>query len=572
MCQARPSNPNREARLSVCKRETEKRVKRCSPKPDVLKLGDLPAKLEEGYISVPQFQRQFVWGIDDCAKLLDSVFKGYPLGTVTLWQTHERLRQVKKIAGHVFPQAKEGYPVNYVLDGQQRLTSIYACLKGERIFNGVAEVDYGKVFLKLDAIDGDDEWVTSEEPGSPADTYISIAELFDPNYPMLQEKYGPALFKTVCKCSEVLKTYPIPTIELTGASLLEATDIFTRINTTGKRLSVFEVMSARVYRETPHFDLIEKRDEQKEKWRKAGFETLPDYVTLQAMALCLHKSCTKDAVLSLTPNEVAGKWSKIDKAFTEAIDYLRTVFGIPAADLLPYDVLIIPFVYFMFKNKGKKPTSSQTKWLKDYFWRTALTQRFSNAVASKLTTDVAFFDTVLKDKTPNKSHLPLVSITPKRIAAEGTFKTGSSFIKAILCLFAKCRPLSLRTNAPVLIDNSWVSKKNAKNYHHFFPRAYMKGVGTGESLREVDHIANIIIIDSADNQYIKKDAPSKYVGRFRQDNPDLDAALKSHLIDDAKAFGICKDNYQKFFDRRVSRICEELTKNIVRRDEDELMA
>ena len=545
-------------------------MKRCSPKPDVLKLGDLPAKLEEGYISVPQFQRQFVWGIDDCAKLLDSVFKGYPLGTVTLWQTHERLRQVKKIAGHVFPQAKEGYPVNYVLDGQQRLTSIYACLKGERIFNGVAEVDYGKVFLKLDAIDGDDEWVTSEKPGSSADTYISIAELFDPNYPILQEKYGPALFKTVCKCSEVLKTYPIPTIELTGASLLEATDIFTRINTTGKRLSVFEVMSARVYRETPHFDLIEKRDEQKEKWRKAGFETLPDYVTLQAMALCLHKSCTKDAVLSLTPDEVASKWAKLDKAFTEAIDYLRTVFGIPAADLLPYDVLIIPFVYFMFKNKGKKPTSSQTKWLKDYFWRTALTQRFSNAVASKLTIDVAYFDAVLKDKTPNKTHLPLVSITPKRIAAEGAFKTGSAFIKAILCLFAKRRPLSLRTNAPVLIDNSWVSKKNAKNYHHFFPRAYMKALGSAESTREVDHIANIIIIDSADNQYIKKDAPSKYIARFRRDNPDLDAALKSHLIDDVETFGIDKDNYQQFFDRRVSRICEELTKNIVRRDEDEL--
>ena len=547
-------------------------MKRCEPKPDVLKLGELPVKLEQGHISIPQFQRQFVWGIDDCAKLLDSVFKGYPIGTVTLWQTHERMRQVKNIAGHVFPQAKEGYPVNYVLDGQQRLTSIYACLKGERIFNGVAEVDYGKVFLKLEASDDDDNWVVTDVSGCKEDTYISISELFAPNYPALQKKYDDSRFGLICELAEILKTYPIPTVELTGASLLEATDIFTRINTTGKRLSVFEVMSARVYRETPHFDLIEKRDEQKAKWSKAGFETLPDYVTLQAMALCLHKRCTKDAVLSLTSDEVAGKWAKIDKAFGEAIDYLHTVFGIPVADLMPYDVLIIPFVYFMFKNKGKKPTSSQAKWLKDYFWRTALTQRFSNAVASKLTNDVAFFDAVLKGKTPNKSHLPLVSITPKRIAAEGAFKTGSAFIKAILCLFAKCRPLSLRTNAPVLIDNSWVSKKNAKNYHHFFPRAYMKGVESGGSLREVDHIANIIIIDSADNQYIKKDAPSKYIGRFRQDNLDLDAALKSHLIDDVETYGIDKDNYQKFFDRRVARICEELTKNIVRRDEDELLA
>lgn len=547
-------------------------MKRCKPEPGRLKLGELPDKLEHGDISIPQFQRQFVWGIEDCAKLLDSVFKGYPIGTVTLWQTHERMRQVKKITGHVFPQAKEGYPVNYVLDGQQRLTSIYACLKGELIFNGVAEVDYSKVFLKLDEADDDDNWVVTNASALQEDAYISISELFTPNYPALQKKYGDLRFRMICELTEILKTYPIPTVELTGASLSEATDIFTRINTTGKRLSVFEVMSARVYRETPHFDLIEKRDEQKEKWRLAGFETLPDYVTLQAMALCLHKSCTKDAVLSLTSDEVASKWGKIDKAFGEAIDYLHTAFGIPAADLMPYDVLIIPFVYFMFKNKGKKPTSSQAKWMKDYFWRTALTHRFSNAVASKLTNDVAFFDAVLRGKTPNKTHLPLVTITPKRIAAEGAFKTGSAFIKAILCLFAKSHPVSLRTNSPILIDNSWVSKKNAKNYHHFFPRAYMKNVGQDGSAREVDHIANIIIIDSADNQFIKKDAPSKYLKRFRQDNADLDAALRTHLIDDVVSYGISKDNYQKFFDCRVSRICEELIKNIVRRDEDELLA
>ena len=116
----------------------------------MLKLGELPDKLEEGYISIPQFQRQFVWDIDDCAKLPDSVFKGRSVETDTLWQTHERMRQVKKIVGHVFPQAKEEYQVNYVLDGQQRLANSYAYLRGERICNGVVEEDYGKVALNLD--------------------------------------------------------------------------------------------------------------------------------------------------------------------------------------------------------------------------------------------------------------------------------------------------------------------------------------------------------------------------------------------------------------------------------------
>lgn len=542
----------------------------CKPKPDKFDLGDLPKKIEGGDITIPQFQRQYVWNLEDCAKLLDSVFKGYPIGTVTLWMTQERLRQVKKIAGHVFPQAKAGYPVNYVLDGQQRLTSVYVCLRGERVHNGKSEVDYGKVYLLLDVASKEDDLVVTDVSGLPSDAFVSIKDLFECDYNALNERFGKKVSKVVDYHNQLIG-YPISTIEFTGADLLEATEIFTRINTTGKRLSVFEVMSARVYREKPHFDLVEVRDCQRESWKTAGYDTLPDYVPLQAMAMCLHKSCTKDAILALTSEEVSKSWAKVDKAFSEAIDYLRIEMRIPVSDLLPYDVLVIPFVYFMYKNKGRKPSAGQAKWLKDYFWRTALTQRFSNAVASKLTNDVAFFDAVLKNKTPDKSHLPLVSLTPNKIAAEGAFKTGSSFIKAILCLFAAQRPQSFASGANVVIDNSWVSKKNAKNYHHFFPRAYMKKAGWKDPARDVDHVANIVIIDSADNQAVKDAAPATYIAMFKKKNAKLPAALKTHLIDDVVKFGIRANDYRKFFDRRIERICEELTKCIVPRKEDELI-
>ena len=116
------------------------------PKPDSFKLGELRGKIENGDITIPQFQRQFVWSLDNCAKLFDSIFKGYPVGTITLWTTQERMRNVKEIAGYKFPDAKPGYPVNYVLDGQQRLTSIYVGLRGEKIDNGKEVTDYGKLY------------------------------------------------------------------------------------------------------------------------------------------------------------------------------------------------------------------------------------------------------------------------------------------------------------------------------------------------------------------------------------------------------------------------------------------
>ena len=243
-----------------------------------------------------------------------------------------------------------------------------------------------------------------------------------------------------------------------------------------------------------------------------------------------------------------------------------------SSDLLPYDVLLIPFVYFMYRSKGEKPNAEQVKWLKDYFWRTSLSHRFSDAVVSKLGQDVKFFDALLANKKPSDAHLPNLTITPKIIASKGTFKMGSAFAKAILCLFAGHKPKSLSDGEDVTTGKAWLSKKNARNFHHFFPRAYMEKEGWSDSDRPVNNVANIIIIASDENQDIKKTAPSKYISKFRKKNPKLDDALKSHLIDDVDKFGVTTDDYATFFDRRVSKICKELFKCIVPRSMDELSA
>ena len=67
------------------------------PKPDSKKYSDLITELQNGIIKVPKFQRDFVWSIDKTAKLLDSILKGYPIGTFILWQTDERLNDIKNI-------------------------------------------------------------------------------------------------------------------------------------------------------------------------------------------------------------------------------------------------------------------------------------------------------------------------------------------------------------------------------------------------------------------------------------------------------------------------------------------
>jgi len=86
--------------------------------------------IETGKLRIPQFQREFVWSKEQTAKLIDSIIKGYPIGTFIFWETKESLPTVKNIGNAKLPEPKTGEAVLYVLDGQQRITSLYAVQKG----------------------------------------------------------------------------------------------------------------------------------------------------------------------------------------------------------------------------------------------------------------------------------------------------------------------------------------------------------------------------------------------------------------------------------------------------------
>jgi len=67
------------------------------PEPRNKKYRDLQSEIEKGEIKIPKFQREFVWSLDSTAKLLDSILKGYPIGTFIFWETSERLNSIRNI-------------------------------------------------------------------------------------------------------------------------------------------------------------------------------------------------------------------------------------------------------------------------------------------------------------------------------------------------------------------------------------------------------------------------------------------------------------------------------------------
>jgi hypothetical protein len=87
--------------------------------------------VSSGSIRIPAFQRGFVWDMDRIAYLMDSISKRYPFGSLLFWRTKSKLAVERKLGQFELPEPKQDYPIDYVLDGQQRLTSIFSVFQTE---------------------------------------------------------------------------------------------------------------------------------------------------------------------------------------------------------------------------------------------------------------------------------------------------------------------------------------------------------------------------------------------------------------------------------------------------------
>ena len=336
----------------------------------------------------------------------------------------------------------------------------------------------------------------------------------------------------------------------------KAVEIFNRINTTGKALTTFEIMVALTYDETLNFDLFDKHNTLQHKLDKSDYQ-IPDKVLLQTISALLEDNCKQKTILSLDKSKIINIWDTVVREITHAIDYFKTELKIPVYRLLPYNVLVLPFAYFFFKN-GKPPDANQIKLLNEYFWKCSFSERFSSAVESKMAQDIKIIYDIVNNATPTYSTDYNFNLGEEDLRWV-KFQTGRALCKGILSIFVSKGPKSFRNNQPVRLDNSNLTQSNSKNYHHFFPRDYLKK----QNIPNANIISNITLISAFDNQSaIQTDPPSVYITNFKKKNTKIEQTLLEHLIGNLQDFGILNDNYEEFIKKRTSLIYQEIKSRI----------
>lgn len=533
------------------------------PSPTHANYSSLLTDIERGQVKIPQFQREFVWTIQKSAALLDSVLKGYPVGTFIFWSTKDRLRSVRELGDAPLPAPKAGETVSFVLDGQQRLTSLYAAIRGIKVPRSSGQVDnFAEMYVDLEA-DEDQQIVTVDISDLPDETYISLKVLLHGTLSELMA-FPKDYHEKISDYRRRIESYDFSIIQVRDVAIDVATEIFTRINVGGKPLSVFEIMVAKTFDEERDFDLAAKFDVLIERLSTVNYETISDATLLQLISLLISKDCKKQSILKLSKTKFIDTWPKAIDAFERAVEYFRHTYRIPVSKLLPYNTLLVPFAYFFYHHPDK-PDVEQRKLLEDFFWRCALGARYSSSVESKLAQDVKRIDRILKGKSPEYDWS--VDISPDFLIENGWFNAGRGSIKAILCLYAYQQPKSFSDNSVVNISNYWLKQANSKNYHHFFPRSFL--AKKKEEEWRINNVVNITIVDDYLNKReIGAKAPSVYMKTFKKLNSNLDKSMRSHLIGDVGEFGITDNDFDKFLTARATTISAELKKRLIERPID----
>ena len=527
-------------------------------KVEPLQLNPILKDVEKGLLKIPRFQRDVVWELSDSVKLLDSIYRGFPIGCFVIWQTQEKLSDVRSIGHLSLPEPPDNQLPSYVLDGQQRVTSIFACAREAEVRhkNRKTPVKYVAWF------DLDEKKFTSTKPVNGVTFRQLIADNYDEYRDPLSEVHKKVFSEARRRLTE---EYKFAGVTVLGCGIEEACEIFERINNSGKKLTVFDLLVAKAY--AADFDL-------REAWKKVDkelgvFSGINPILPMQALSLVTVKldpertvstpdtekfGCHKRHLLKIPPEDIKTGWSELQESVRLAIDFVRTRIGIPTIKLVPYEAPIALLTLFFMLNKKFGPTELQAEQLSRFFWASCTTARYTGSPESTMEEDAL----AIREIAAGKS---VIWNWAKPITAEeilnARYDRRDARVQTILCLLASNTPLGFKSCTAIPVATQF-SQFNATELHHVFPRGWLKKANKAFLANE-HSLANICLAPSREQRHeIGFKPPGEYLSMFRETNPRLGDCLKSHLMDGELEPLLMSNSFEAFLAQRAKVLAQAL--------------
>ncbi|WP_219862628.1 GmrSD restriction endonuclease domain-containing protein [Vreelandella piezotolerans] len=517
-----------------------------------MKISTLLDQIEIGQIALPEFQRGYVWNRDQVRGLVRSLYKRYPVGSLLAWITDS-----SQAKGRGVSDVNPGQQVKMLLDGQQRMTSLYGIIKGEppAFFDGDANAFTGLYFHA--ETEEFSFYMASKMQGNPL--WVDVTRLMKEGVLDIQDELSDVLDdnKRVLRCGHRLNRLReigdidvhIEDVSGSEMTLDVVVDIFNRVNSGGRKLSKGDLALARICSVEPN--ARSRMRKALDEWSEAGFEFSLDWLLRSVTTIA-----TGDARFSALHDLDA---STFNSALQRAINHTNTILDLIGARLgLDHQQVLTGHFAFPILVRfldeaggGAQDLETQNKIL---FWyvQTAIWGRYSGSTESVLSRDL----NILLDAGPAEGLDALIRelmlwrgnlrIRPEHFTG---WSRGNRFYSILYMLTRVGEAQDWGSGLP--LKKGLLGKNTSLEVHHIFPRDFLKKNGHDDK-KAINALGNFCFLTKNSNLQISNRPPQAYFPEVESQHP---GALASQWIPQDRELWK-PENYAEFLRQRQALLAD----------------
>lgn len=530
-----------------------------------MKIHQILDKIDENQLFIPAFQREFVWKRDNVKNLVDSLIKDYPIGTMLTWETNNP----PELKGDWKYDHRQG-SVKILLDGQQRITSLYLLVRG-KIPPYYRKQDIAKdprgLYVNIQTLELQYYKKISME-NNPF--WINITDIFQKNikgnkkvkeikqkgYELFEDDEDK-IFDNFDVIERILDREFLEQQVPVKASLKNAIDIFYIVNSSGVNLTDAELALAQISGYWP-----EAREEFKKKLEEMktnGFVFKLDFIIYCLLGVLYNYGSDMTRLHDISNNKkIRVAWKKLNE---ETLDYVMNIMKthgyVDHTDEINSVYALIPIVTYVYHFGEENISEDQIKKIIKWFYYSQIRQRYISQLPQKLDKDLGIvvkienpFDELINNIKLERS----LEINPEEFIGVGTRHALYNLMK----WYFKSRNAICFTTGVGIRQN--MGRKYLLEQDHIFPYSLLKenGYNLNNKLKYAlaQEITNRAILTQIGNRRKTNKLPEEYLNQIKEKFPN---ALKLQLIpEDEDLWKV--GNYELFLEKRRKLLAKDLNK------------
>ena len=550
---------------------------------DKVNLLGLITRAARGEVALPQFQRNFVWDRDAIADLIVSLLRGYYIGSFLLLRcdVEEPPFSVRPIQGSKL-SPDDLRPELLILDGQQRLTSLHYAFEAPDEPMRYTKYPY-RFFIQLDRLlDGIEEELVVSYRADQIGTWEDRTEQFKQrvvpltavrewhrwldDYTDWLEDTGQSDVKATYRdqwrgawrkaVGDNLLEAQIPYVEMPRIhqddqeGLAEVCVVFEKLNSTGEPLSVFDLLTARLFRFGIDLHrLWEEAVDVNPRLQEFSSSQTDRYgvFVLRTLALQRGLEVRSKSLINLSPEDFENDWERAVTAVERALERLVSTkeggFGVLSAKWQPYTTLLPVLAATLWRLEETRVGHHGWEDLQAWYWGSVFTERYTGAVETVTYRDT--MDLYRRFEDPTHDTAVFAEVRERILDNPGfSFRSlgrVSSPYKALMNLTVIRGARDFRTGDPVELHEL--------EDHHVFPRAFLRDSRELKGGVEVNTIVNRTLLTAATNRMISRKSPAEYLDQIIPEEKASEI-LESHFIDSQAQRAMGEDDYERYLELR----------------------